>query len=70
LPSRRFFFAGDKPNYVCSKGLWIIFPSHFPFKSAGSINFTHTFHLSKFILDVAFMTKKKREKEKVSDATC
>ena len=26
--------------------------------SAGSVSFAHTFHLSKFILDVAFMKKK------------
>jgi len=30
---------------------------------AGSVSFTHTFHLSKFILDVGFMTKKKNTKK-------
>jgi len=60
-------FAGDKRNYVCNEGLRIIFPSHLSFtfknvrvvKSARSVSFTHTSNLSKFILDVAFMRKKK-----------
>ena len=63
--------SGDKRN----DGLRIILPSHFPlifknvrvFKSTGSLSFTHTFHLSKFILDVAFMSKKgDKKKEKKS----
>ena len=62
-------FAVDKQIYV----LRIIFPLHFPLtfknvrvvKSTGSVRFTHTFHLSKFILDVTFMSKKeKRQKRK------
>ena len=48
---------------LANKVLRKISPSHFPFKSAGSVSFTHTFHLSKFIHDVAFMTKKKNTKK-------
>ena len=63
--------CGDKRN----DGLRIILPSQFPlmfknfsvFKSTGSLSFTHTFHLSKFILDVAFMSNKEdKKKEKKS----
>ena len=62
-------FAVDKQIYV----LRIIFSLHLPLtfknvrvvKSTGSVRFTHTFYLSKFILDVTFMSKKeKRQKRK------